>query len=90
MLKCATDLEVLGNHYSFSVRWKHMIVSFYVENNRKSATLKFVISLIALTICISMYKMFCRLEKLDENEEDLKAHLIFVKLCFCNTFEVQI
>lgn len=88
MLKCVIDLEVLGNYYFFSVRWKYMIVSFYVENNRKFVVLKFVIFLIVFKICISMYKMFCRLEKLDENEEGFKLYFIFVKFCFCNMFEV--
>lgn len=65
--------RLVDEYFVFYIRWKYILVGFYRENDWKSATLDFIISLLARKIY--KYKMYCSLEKLDENEESLKAHL---------------
>ena len=50
---------VQGNIYGFSIRWKHVVVGFYLEENTKIKILNFIISFI---VCkIYKYKLYCRL-----------------------------
>lgn len=66
--------RLLDEYLSSDINCKYIIVGVYLENNRNSATLNFVISLIQLNIY--KYKMYCTLEKkIDKNEEGLKVHL---------------
>lgn len=66
--------RLLDEYLSFDINCKYIIVGVYLENNRNSATLNFVISLIQLNIY--KYKMYCTLEKkIHKNEEGLKVHL---------------
>lgn len=66
--------RLLDEYLSFDINCKYIIVGVYLENNRNSATLNFVISLIQLNIY--KYKMYCTFEKkIDKNEEGLKVHL---------------
>lgn len=67
MLKCITDLKII-RYISFDN--KEIIVEFTKKNNRKSATLIFVISLIAIKT--QKYIMYCRLKKLNENNRVLR------------------
>lgn len=79
--------RLLSEFLSFDVKWKHIIIGFYLENNRKTATLNFLISLIALRIY--KYKMYCRLEKIDENEEGLKTHIKLSLLNYASVLRLK-
>ena len=57
-------LNALGNYLKTNVKWKHVIVGFNYEGNRKVITLNSLISYVAYRIY--KYKMYCRLQCLDE------------------------
>lgn len=84
MLKCITDLKII-RYISFDN--KEIIVEFTKKNNRKSATLIFVISLIAIKT--QKYIMYCRLKKSEWKQSGLKAHFKSDKLRYWTAFEVQ-
>lgn len=71
--------RLLSEFFFFDVKWKYIIIGFYLENNRKIVILNFLIFLIVLRIY--KYKMYCRLEKIDENEEGFK---MYIKLFLLN------
>ena len=65
--------KLLSLYLNFDVKWKHIAVGFYFEKNRKTLDLNFIISFIAFRIY--KYKMYCRLEKKDENEFEIRNHV---------------
>ena len=57
----------------FEVEWKHIVLGFY---NSKSDYIDFLNYLISFIACkIYKYRMFCRLESLDENTYNITTHL---------------
>ena len=57
----------------FEVEWKHIVLGFY---NSKSDYIDFLNYLISFIACkIYKYRMFCRLESLDENTYNISTHL---------------
>ena len=59
----------------FEVEWKHIVLGFY---NSKSDYIDFLNYLISFIACkIYKYRMFCRLESLDENTYNISTHLKF-------------
>lgn len=89
--------RLLDEYLSFDIEWKRIIEGFCLENNRKSATLNFVIFFIACKLY--KYIRYCRLEKKDKHEEGSKAHLklrrtnlepviSLILLIFCNNITV--
>ena len=71
---------VLGDIYGFRIQWKHVVVGFYLEDNMKIRLLNFIISFIACKIY--KYKMYCRLEDIDETvisiHNYIKHHVVFM------------
>ena len=65
--------KLLSLYLKFDVKWKHIAVGFYFEKNRKTLDLNFIISYIAFKIY--KYKMYCRLEKKDEKEFEIRNHV---------------
>ena len=48
------------------IKWKHVVIGFYFELNQNTNLLNNFISFVALKIF--KYKMFCRIENLQETE----------------------
>ena len=59
--------------FGFKIQWKHVVVGFYLEDNSKIEVLNTTISFVACKIY--KYKMYCRLESLEEREIDIHNHL---------------
>ena len=68
-----------SNILRFNVSWKHIVVGFYIENNRKTVTLNSLVSYIAMKIY--KCKMKCRIDAKEENlqciESFVKKHLMY-------------
>ena len=62
--------------YKFNIKWKHVVIGFYFEFNQNTNLLNNFISFIALKIY--KYKMFCRIQNLQETEFSLTNN---VKKC---------
>lgn len=56
----------LGSFLLIDIKWKHIILGFYLEQNDKIESLNLLISFIAYKIY--KYKMYCRIESLQETE----------------------
>ena len=55
------------------IKWKHIVVGFYCEENDKIKTLNLFISFVAFRIY--KYKMLCRLDSLNETAYNLYNHV---------------
>ena len=55
------------------IQWKHIVIGFCLEFNDKVSMLNDLISFIACRIY--KFKMYCRLELLDETEYTIRCHL---------------
>ena len=58
------------------MQWKHLLIGFYFENNQKVIDLNNIISSIATIIY--KYKMYCRLEDVEERKENISIHVILL------------
>ena len=58
---------------NFEIKWKHIVLGFYHGKSDYIDFLNFLISFIACKIY--KYKMFCRLESLDENSYNISANV---------------
>ena len=63
----------VGKFLSFQIKWKHIVVGFYSEENDKIKTLNLFISYVAFRIY--KYKMLCRLDSLSETAYNLYNHV---------------
>ena len=63
----------LGISLKIDIKWKHIVVSFFHENNIKVKTLNNLISFTAMKIY--KYKMLCRLEKTVETSVNIHMNL---------------
>ena len=81
---------------NFEIKWKHIVLGFYHGKSDYIDFLNFLISFIACKIY--KYKMFCRLESLDENSYNISANVksalhvllkcyyaFFLVCCGCDT-----
>ena len=57
----------------FNIKWKHVVIGFYFEFNQNINLLNNSISFIALKIY--KYKMFCRIENIQETEASLNNNV---------------
>lgn len=57
----------------FNVVWKHILIGFYFERNKKINDLNNIIS--TLATIIYKYKMFCRLKNIEENMHEIEKHV---------------
>ena len=64
---------ILGFILNFEVQWKHVLVGFYYEKSEKVSMLNNLISYVACRMY--KYKMFCRLETLEESEYAIRYNL---------------
>ena len=64
---------ILDTVLNIDIKWKHILLGLYNECNEKVIFLNNVISFVALKIY--KFKMFCRLENLDESEYNIRFHL---------------
>ena len=55
------------------IQWKHVIVGFYNERNKKCTSLNTLISYVAYRIY--KFKMYCRLESLKETDTGIQNHI---------------
>ena len=71
--------KTLESILNFEIQWKHLVVGFYYEDNNKVVLLNNLLSYVACRIY--KYKMFCRINSLQESEisicQNLKSHLKF-------------
>ena len=65
--------SILSRLFGFKIQWKHVVVGFHLEDNSKIEVLNTTISFVACKIY--KYKMYCRLESLEEREIDIHNHL---------------
>ena len=56
---------------NFDVKWRHIIVGFYLEENSKVALYNTLLSFIAYRIY--KYKMYCRIDNINETEYNVKC-----------------
>ena len=82
ILHCKNVVNVwtkASNILRFNVSWKHIVVGFYLENNRKTVTLNSLLSFIAMKIY--KCKMKCRIDAKEESlqciESFVKKHLMY-------------
>ena len=59
--------------FGFKIQWKHVVVGLYLEDNTKTEVLNTTISFVACKIY--KFKMYCRLESLEEREIEIRNHL---------------
>ena len=64
---------ILSAILRIDIRWKHILLGFYNESYNKVIFLNNLILYTALKIY--KYKMYCRLEQLDETEYNIRLHL---------------
>ena len=86
VFSCANVRNVwnaVANILKIDLRWKHVIIGFYHENNSKVKLLYNVISFVALKIY--KYKMYCRLEQIVESELNISMH---IKNCLSFWYQV--
>ena len=65
--------EIISISLSIDIQWKHVIVGFYNERNKKCTSLNTLISYVAYRIY--KYKMYCRLESLKETDTGIQNHI---------------
>ena len=65
--------KIVSAYLNFDIIWKHIIVGFFNETNEKVNILNNILSVIACRLY--KYKMYCRLESLDETEYSIRYHL---------------
>ena len=58
---------------SIDIQWKHVIVGFFNERNKKCTSLNTLISYVAYKIY--KYKMYCRQESLKETDIGIQNHM---------------
>ena len=78
IFECENVVQVwnaLSNYLNLNVKWKHIMVGFFHERNRKTKSLNLLISYIAYRIY--KYKMYCRLNSLDETRYNIFQHVKF-------------
>ena len=81
---------IIHGKINFDIKWKDILIGFHHENNRKIQLLNNIISFVALKIY--KYKMYCRLENIDEHEHTIQNHIKqkaffwykVLKYCKCN------
>ena len=69
---CVNVLKIwktLSEYLGFNVQWKHIIIGFYHVRNNTTKLYNLLFSCIAYRIY--KHKMFCRIDKIDENENSL-------------------
>ena len=75
MWKLYKYVVILSALLRIDIKWKHILLDFFNESSNKVIFLNNLISFTALKIY--KYKMFCRLEHLDETEYNIRIHLKF-------------
>lgn len=70
---------VLSLYLKIDTKWKHAIIEFFHEHNRKVISLETLISYVAYSIF--KYKMYCRLSSFDETNYNIlcnvKSSIVF-------------
>lgn len=70
---------VLSLYHKIDKKWKHAIIEFFHEHNRKVISLETLISYVAYSIF--KYKMYCRLSSFDETNYNIlcnvKSSIVF-------------
>ena len=61
--------KTLSEYLGFDVQWKHIIIGFYHVRNNTTRHYNLLFSFIVYRIY--KHKMYCRIEKIDENENSL-------------------
>ena len=75
--------HIIGTILNFEMKWKHIVVGFYQVD---SDYIDFINSIISYTACkIYKYKMFCRIEALEENIYNIQIN---VKNSFNNLYRL--
>ena len=74
----------VGNILGFTLQWKHVVVGFFLESNEEIYLFNNMISFVACRIY--KYKMYCRLEGMNEHEigvhHHIKQNVIFMEKVF--------
>ena len=64
---------IVENILGFTIQWNHVVVVFFLENNEKINLFNNMISFVACRI--HKYKMYCRLEGMNEHEIGIRQHI---------------
>jgi hypothetical protein len=77
IFECENVVQVwnaLSDYLNLNVKWKHIMVGIFHERNRKPKSLNLLISYIHVAYRIHKYKMYCRLNSLDETCYNIFQH----------------
>lgn len=66
----------------FTIIWKNVIVGFFVDYNETTKLYNIFLSFIAFRIY--KYKMFCRVENLEETSQSLRMYIKEITLSYCS------
>ena len=77
--------QLLSIIMKVTIKWKDILIGFYHENNKKIHLLNNIISFIALKIY--KYKMYCRLQNIDEKEYNIQNHIKQKVLFWCKVLK---
>ena len=76
IFECDNVLEIwnaLNVYTKIDIKWKHVLLGFFHEQNRKIVSLNTLISFIAYRIY--KYKMYCRVHSLEETNYNILNHV---------------
>ena len=79
--------KILSVAIRFDIQWKHIVIGFCLENNEKVSIFNSIISFIACRIY--KFKMYCRLELIDESEYAIQCHLKKQLLFYHNVLKLR-
>ena len=79
--------KILSAAIRFDIQWKHIVIGFCLEYNEKVSIFNNIISFIACRIY--KYKMYCRLESIDESEYAIRFHLKKQLLFYYNVLKLR-
>ena len=79
--------KILSAAIRFDIQWKHIVIGFCLEYNEKVSIFNNIISFIACRIY--KYKMYCRLESIDESEYAIRFPLKKQLLFYYNVLKLR-
>lgn len=76
IFECENVSEIwnaLNVYLKIDIKWKHVLLGFFSEQNRKIVSLNTLISYVAYRIY--KYKMYCRIHSLEETNYNILNHV---------------
>lgn len=91
MFDCDNVLEIwnaLNVYTKIDIKWKHVLLGFFHEQNKKIVSLNTLISFIAYIIY--KYKMYCRVHSLEETNYNILNHVKVSTVFYASVLKVTI